>query len=168
MMRHKAAAVLVAGVLGPDAILHLFWAATGSSWPASSPTALSRGLLNADVAFKPLNLVILAAMLIAAIVLVLARAGMLGRLGHRLPSWILKLGTLALMTGVSLRLVAGIAWVAGVGADPSSTFYRLNLTVYTPLCAVLAIASAIVLRAPGRPAEVPTDDNTATRPISDR
>lgn len=109
----KTAAAAVAGILGSDAVLHLFWAATGSSWPASSTTALSRGLLKADVSFKPVNLVIIASMPIAASVLVLARAGMLGRIGRRLPRWIPKLGTLALTAGVSLRLLAGIVWATG-------------------------------------------------------
>ncbi|TCC45435.1 hypothetical protein E0H73_44920 [Kribbella pittospori] len=79
MMRiKKPAAVLVAGVLGPDALLHLFLATPGSSWPASNLTELSRGLLNADVSFAPLNLVVIASMLAAAAVLLLARCGMLG------------------------------------------------------------------------------------------
>ncbi|TCC46968.1 hypothetical protein E0H73_43685 [Kribbella pittospori] len=77
----KAAVVLVAGVLGPDALVHMFWATTGTSWPASSLTELSRGLLNADVSFAPLNLVVIASMPAAAALLVLARAGMLGQLG---------------------------------------------------------------------------------------
>jgi hypothetical protein len=154
MKLDEAAAATVAAVLGPDAILHLFWAVTGSSWPASNPTALGRGLLNVDVALEPLNLLVIASMPIAATVLVLARAGMLGRLGRRLPPWMPKLGTLALTAGVSLRLVAGIVWALGIGANPSSTFYWLNLAVYTPLCAVLAIASIIVLRSFSRGAGV--------------
>lgn len=152
MNREQAAAVTVAGILLPDAALHLFWAATGSSWPASSMAALSRGLLNAEVSFKPVNLVIIACMPITAAGLVLARAGMFGRFGRRLPAWVPTLGTLALTAGVSLRLLGGIIWVAGIGADPGSDFYRLNLAAYTPLCALLAIASIIVLRRPtGKP-----------------
>lgn len=152
MKMEKAAAAVVAGILVPDAAIHFFWAATGSSWPASSTTALSRGLLNVDVSFTPANLVIIGSMPVTAAVLVLARAGMLGRLGRGLPAWLPRLGTLALTAGVSLRFVAGMVWATGIGADTGSAFYRLNLAAYTPLCAVLGIAATIVLRRPSRKA----------------
>lgn len=145
MKIEKAAAVVVAGILIPDAALHLFWAASGSSWPASTTSALSRGLLNADVSFRPANLVIIASLPMTAGVLVLARANLLGRFGRRLPTWLPRLGTVALTAGVSLRFLAGIVWAAGIGADSGSAFYRLNIGVYTPLCAVLAAAAIIVL-----------------------
>ena len=148
MKIHKGAAVLIAGTLGPDAILHLFWATTRKSWPAADFTSLSRDLLNVDASFEPLNLVVIASMPAAAAVLALARAGMLGAVAHRLPAWMPKLGTIALAAGASARLVAGIVWALGIGADTASTFYRLNLTVYTPLCAVLVAAAIAVLRAP--------------------
>jgi hypothetical protein len=47
------------------------------------------------------------------------------------------------------RGLAGIAWVAGIGASRDTPFYRLNLIAYTPICLVLGIAAGIGAVRPG-------------------
>ncbi|HEY3505986.1 MAG TPA: DUF3995 domain-containing protein [Actinocatenispora sp.] len=151
MRASRSAAVAVASVLAADSLLHLFWAATGSAWPASTVPALSRALLNADVPFTPPVLLPLAGSLVAAAVLVLARAGLVAR---RLPRWLPMLGTLGVAAGTGVRAAAGLVWL--VTDDPASTFHRLNLAVYTPLCVLLCACAVVVLRygAAPRPAPV--------------
>jgi hypothetical protein len=70
----KRAGIVVAAVLGVDCVMHMFWASTGSSWPATTDKGLSRGLLNADIAFTPGVLFPLAAILLVATLMVLMRA----------------------------------------------------------------------------------------------
>jgi hypothetical protein len=77
---------------------------------------------------------------------VLIQAGLLDAwLPAWLPGWIPSAGTLAVAVGTFLRAGAGIMWVAGVGASRDSAFYRLNLTVYTPVCLVVCGAATAVL-----------------------
>ncbi|GAA3514794.1 DUF3995 domain-containing protein [Actinocatenispora rupis] len=140
MTSTRTAAVTVAAVLGADCLLHLYWAATGSAWPAATVPALSRALLDADVPFTPPVLLPLAAALSAAAVLVLARAGLVAR---RLPRWLPLLGTLGVAAGTGVRALAGLVWLGT--DDPASTFHLLNLAVYTPLCVLLCLASLLVL-----------------------
>ena len=155
----KIAAIAVATVLVLDGALHLFWAVTGSHWPAASATGLSRGLLDMDVPFTPPVLIPLAVALFGAAGLVLARAGLVGMpgaLGRRLPrrvsGWLPLLGTLGVAAGTGVRALAGLVYL--VADDPASTFHRLNLAVYTPLCVLLCAAAVTVLR-PARPARTP-------------
>ncbi|GAA0264091.1 hypothetical protein GCM10009527_070210 [Actinomadura nitritigenes] len=137
MSIHELAALLAAAVLGLDALLHVYWM-TGRTWPARDVTALSQGLLNADVPFTPRVLAPLVLVLAAGAIAVPARAGMILT---GVPGWIPAAGTAAVAAGVALRAGAGVVWALGVGARRGSVFYRLNLTVYTPLCLVLTAAT---------------------------
>jgi hypothetical protein len=144
--RTQVAAAVVASVLTADGLLHLFWA-TGGTWPAHDDRGLSLAVLGMDVPFTAPNLIPLAAMLFCGAGAVVARAR-LGR-GHRFGRFT-QLAALAVTCGVSARAAAGVVWACGSGigldAHPGSTFHLLNIAVYTPLCAGLAVAAGTVLR----------------------
>jgi len=148
MSTRTIAGTAVASVLGADCLMHLFWAVTGSPWPAASHRALSAGLLNAQVPFSPPVLLPLAALLLGAALLVSARAGLLGRLGRLLPTGLGTAGVLVLAAGLAVRAAAGLVWIAT--AERGTPFWWLNLFAYTPACLGLVAACAVVLR-PGRP-----------------
>jgi 4,5:9,10-diseco-3-hydroxy-5,9,17-trioxoandrosta-1(10),2-diene-4-oate hydrolase len=128
--------------------LHLFWATTGSSWPATTEESLSRGLLNADFAFTPRVLYPLAAVLLAATLMVLTRSGLFPWLGARVPGWLPTLVTIGLGAAVLIRAIAGIVWIAGIDSSTATWFYRLNLFLYTPACLAMFAGSVAVLRSP--------------------
>ena len=144
--RTRAAAAVVASVLTADGLLHLSWA-TGATWPAHSDRGLSLAVLGMDVPFTPPVLIPLATVLFCGAGAVIARAR-LGR-GHRYGR-LLHLATLAVTCGVSARAAAGVVWACGSGigldAHPGSAFHWLNIALYTPLCAGLAVAAGTVLR----------------------
>ncbi|WP_329416444.1 DUF3995 domain-containing protein [Streptomyces sp. NBC_00704] len=130
------AAALVTSVLTVDALLHLYWT-TGATWPAADDESLSRAVLGTDVPFTPPVLLPLVALLLTASGLVLAHS-------RRPRHPVLRLGTLAVAAGLSLRALAGIYWM--FAEEPGTAFYWLNLALYTPLCAVLAVATLRVAR----------------------
>ena len=140
MRTYEMAALLVAAVLAADALLHAYWI-TGRTWPARDVTTLSRGLLNADVPFTPRVLAPLVLVLCGGAVTVLARADMIV---HWLPGPLALAGTVAVAAGLTLRALAGLAWALGIGARRDSTFYKLNLVLYTPVCVLLAAATILV------------------------
>ena len=156
-MRIRTKAAVVAGVLAVDAAIHLYWA-TGATWPARSPEALSQAVLNARVPFTPVVLVPLAGVLLSASGLLLARAnGRGGRLG--------ALGSGAVGAGVALRGAAGLVWATGAGTDTGAPFYWLNLLGYTPACLLLApLALAVaVARGASDPGTDSRTDRTGPR-----
>ncbi|MFD9563861.1 DUF3995 domain-containing protein [Streptomyces sp. NPDC059994] len=130
------AAALVASVLTVDAALHLYWT-TGATWPAADDKSLSDAVLGTDVPFTPPILLPLVVLLITAAAFVLAHA----RRPHHL---LLRIATLAVAAGLSLRALAGIYWL--FAKETGTAFYWLNLILYTPLCAVLAVAALRVAR----------------------
>jgi hypothetical protein len=146
---HEVAAIAVATVLGIDALIHAYWM-TGLTWPARDARALSRVVLNTDVPFTPPVLAPLVVVLGVGAVMVLIQAGLLDAwLPAWLPGWIPTAGTLAVAVGTFLRAAAGMVWVAGVGASRDSVFYRLNLTVYTPICLIVCGAATTAVLAHG-------------------
>lgn len=138
----RRAGAAVASLLAGDAVLHAVWA-TGVTWPADSTATLSQGLLNADVPFTPQVLLPLVAVLATAATCVHAHAHAWGRDGLRTLT---HLVTGAVAVGLTVRAIAGVVWAFGVGADPGSTFYRLNLLVYTPVCIGFGYAAARLAR----------------------
>lgn len=131
------AAALVATVLTADALLHLYWT-TGATWPAADAGSLSEAVLGTDVPFTPPILLPLVTLLLTAATCVLLQARSPRR--HVL----LRLGTLAVTAGLTLRMLAGVVWLFTKETD--TPFYWLNLALYTPLCAVLAVAALRVAR----------------------
>ena len=139
------AGILVAAVFAADGLAHLYWA-TGSTWPAPDPKTLSLAVLNINVSFGPQVTIPLACLLFSGALMVLARVHRLGKLGRLIPDSLLQLGVLGISAGVLLRAGAGIVWVWGLGADPSTPFYWLNLLVYTPTCLLLFAATVAAAR----------------------
>ena len=136
---------VVALILGADCAMHLFWATTGNSWPATSFRSLSRGLLNAGFPFTPRVLFPLAAILLAAAVMVLTQAGLPGGLA-RLPARLPRLATIGIGAAVLIRAIAGVLWIAGIGSPATSPFWWLNLFLYTPACLVMFAGCVVLLR----------------------
>ncbi|MFI6977440.1 DUF3995 domain-containing protein [Embleya sp. NPDC050154] len=130
----RRAGTAVAALLTADALLHAFWAA-GPTWPADSTEALSQGLLNADVPFTPRVLLPLCALLGTGAVGVYAHSR---DRGGRTTALI----TAAVAAGLAVRATVGVVWALGIGTDPGSTFHRLNLIVYTPVCVAFGYAAA--------------------------
>lgn len=135
----QIAAVVVAAVLGADAIIHVYWL-TGRVWPARDTRSLSYAVLNADVPFGPRVLIPLILVLTIGAVAVLARADLV-TLG--LPAWMPMAVTFAVAAGLALRGLAGVVWALGIGSSRDTPFYRLNLAAYTPICLVLAVAATV-------------------------
>ncbi|MFF6995088.1 DUF3995 domain-containing protein [Streptomyces sp. NPDC008313] len=133
----RRAGALLASVLTADALAHLYWT-TGYTWPAADDRSLSHAVLGMEAPFTPPVLVPLATLLLTASGVVLAQS--------RRPHRLLRLGTLAVASGLSLRALAGVCWL--FTRDTGSAFYRLNLGLYTPLCVVLCAAA---LQVAGRP-----------------
>jgi hypothetical protein len=130
------AAALVASVLATDALFHLYWA-TGATWPAADEKSLSEAVLGVVVPFTPPALIPLATLLFTG-------AGIVATRPRRPRLRLLRLGTLAVATGVSLRGLAGVYWL--FAKEPGTAFYWLNLALYTPACAILAVAALRVAR----------------------
>ncbi|MEV6107062.1 DUF3995 domain-containing protein [Streptomyces sp. NPDC051940] len=124
-------------MLGVDGLIHLYWA-TGATWPAGDRGTLSYAVLGADVPFTPGVLLPLAALLFGGAATVALRA--------RHP--LLRYGTVAVGAGLTLRTLAGLAWMTVLDTDApdGSAFHWLNPVLYTPLCAVLAAASFAAVR----------------------
>ncbi|GJF27598.1 hypothetical protein KNE206_02980 [Kitasatospora sp. NE20-6] len=135
--RRRTTAVALAGVLGVDAGWHLYWA-TGTTWPARDAESLSMAVLNTQVPFTPVVVLPLAAVLVGAALLLLARGGAI-RLP--LPPTVPRLATAAVASGTTIRAVAGLIWATGAGTVDGSAFRLLNLLLYTPLCAACAGAA---------------------------
>jgi hypothetical protein len=140
MRIHELAAIVVAAILGVDALVHVYWM-TGRTWPARDTRTLSQMVLNFEVPFTPRVLAPIVLILVAGATAVLAKAG---QVGDWVPGWIASAGAAAVAVGALLRGGAGIVWALGIGADRNSAFYRLNLTAYTPMCLILCGAAAIV------------------------
>ncbi|MET9701196.1 DUF3995 domain-containing protein [Streptomyces sp. NPDC006529] len=130
------AAALVASVLTADAALHLYWT-TGATWPAADDRSLSAAVLGTDVPFTPPILLPLVALLLTGAAFVLAHS-------RRPRHPLLRLGTLGVAAGLALRALAGVYWL--FTKDAGTAFHWLNLILYTPLCAVLAVAALRVAR----------------------
>ncbi|MEU3839073.1 DUF3995 domain-containing protein [Streptomyces sp. NPDC028635] len=130
------AAVLVTSVLTADALLHLYWT-TGATWPAADAGSLSEAVLGTDVPFTP-------PVLLPLVVVLLTGAACVSAHWLRPRHPVLRLATLAVTAGLSLRALAGLYWL--FAKDTGTAFYWLNLALYTPLCAVLAVAALRVAR----------------------
>lgn len=140
--RKRSPAHPIAAVLFVDGLIHLCWA-TGWTWPAGDARSLSLALLGIDVPFRPALLLTLAATLWAgaAVVLVRARRGRAGLIGH-----LAQAGTAVFTMGVALRALVGCWWMFTPNSLPAS-FYWLNFLLYTPLCLTLSVLGLRLLGA---------------------
>ena len=126
----------VAGVHVVLALVHIYWA-TGATWPAGDERTLSIAVLGGPASFSPAVVLPLAALHVALAVAVLA--------SDRFKASRLVVAGVA--AGLAARATAGIVWACGVGTATGTTFYWLNLLLYTPLCVALCIADLSMLRA---------------------
>jgi pimeloyl-ACP methyl ester carboxylesterase len=138
--QHKWPPYVISAVLFLDGLFHLLWA-TGLTWPAGDARSLSVGLLGIDVPFRPALLIGLATTVWAgaAVVLVRARRGRGGLVGRLTQS-----GTALFTVAVALRSLLGCWWLFTPNSLPTS-FYWLNLLLYTPLCLMLSILGVHLL-----------------------
>lgn len=139
-MTVPATTVATAAVLGSVGTLHVLWA-TGSTFPLADREDFSATFLGVDGLGSPgpaACLAVAGALLGTATAAVVGSAtpagsgvGRLARAGTRTASGVL-----------AARAVAGLA-VSGLGLRATSPrFRRLDLTVYSPLCAALAAGLA--------------------------
>lgn len=156
----------VAALLAGDALVHAAWA-TGLTWPAETAKGLSYAVLNSDVPFTPPVLLPLCVLLSTAAAGVYAHSRRLGRSTRARRA--ARLVTAAVAGGLTVRALAGVTWIAGIGAEMDTPFYCLNLLLYTPLCAVFGYAAIRLAATPGgdtvpAPAPAPADNRSDSSP----
>jgi 4,5:9,10-diseco-3-hydroxy-5,9,17-trioxoandrosta-1(10),2-diene-4-oate hydrolase len=133
---------MVAAVHAVLALLHIYWA-TGATWPAADTPSLSNAVLGREVSFAPRVVLPLAALHVVAAVAVTIRAtNARGTRAYTLS----HLVVLCLVVGVAARAALGVIWAFGIGTDTSSSFYWLNLLLYTPAAVLLVLADLSILR----------------------
>jgi uncharacterized protein DUF3995 len=144
MQTFQILAIVVAAVLGVDAVIHAYWL-TGRVWPARDVEQLSHAVLGTVAPFTPRVLLPLILALSGGATAVLARAGLVDLAGVGVPGRLWAVGTAAVALGLLARGVAGIWWI--VRAPRGTWFYRLNAAAYTPACLVLCAATVTVWHA---------------------
>ena len=125
----------VAGVLLTLSLVHLYWAAGGTSGVAAAVPTRAGGA----AVFTPRRAATgaVAVGLGLAAALVLGRAGVVPRVG---PPGVYRWGTWALGAGFALRAVGEFRYVGLFKRERHTRFARFDTRVYTPLCAALAAA----------------------------
>ncbi|WP_433331981.1 DUF3995 domain-containing protein [Spirillospora sp. CA-294931] len=133
-----AGGVAIAG-LGAAAAMHVVW--VFSTWPFDSLEDFTRTIagVSEDEAPSAAATGTVAAALGAATYLVAAQSGLAPRL---LPAPLGRLGT-ATVAGV-LLLRGGYGVITSGLADESTTFTRMDLALYSPLCLALGLLAAYV------------------------
>ncbi|MGI8688083.1 MAG: DUF3995 domain-containing protein [Thermomicrobiales bacterium] len=140
----ERAGMLVAAILAGDGLLHAYWT-TGAVWPAHDSRAVMRAVLNSDQPVRPIVVGPLACLLLLAALTALARVHRLGRFGRLIPDRVLQFGILVITAGALARGVAGIGMA--LRGNAGTTFYRLNVVLYTPACLALFVAALAAARA---------------------
>jgi len=131
----RRAGRFAACVLGADAGLHVYWL-TGATWPAADEHALSLAVLGFPVPFTARTLVPLALLLGVAAVALWRGSGRIARLI-----------ALAVALATAAQVPVRIAWAVGLGGSTAGpVFFWLNLVLYLPLCALVAVAAFRVAR----------------------
>jgi hypothetical protein len=120
------------------AAAHLYWA-TGMTWPAADTRSLSNAVIGSEVSFAPVVVLPLAAFHLIATAALATSVRRVSRVVVR-----------GLVVGLSARAAIGVVWALGIGSDTATPFYWLNLFVYTPACALLAVVDLAVLRSTAR------------------
>lgn len=130
-------------LLGADATLHLYWL-TGATWPFPDHRALSLAVLGYPAPFTSRVLLPLALLLTTAALALWwrqhhGRVGAADRLAH--------LVTLAVAVMATAQLPFRTVWALGFGSPTAGpAFYWLNLLLYLPACATLALAAYRIAR----------------------
>ena len=134
----RGVGVLAAAVLFVLSAVHVYWAA-GGRWA----TAVSVPQRNDRPAFVPgaSATLIVAALLFAAALVLLGR---LGSWGSSLPQWIFVLGTWMLVVVFAARVVGDLRLFGIFKRVKGTSFAWWDTRLYTPLSAMLALASLLV------------------------
>ena len=137
------AGAAAAGGLAAVGALHACWA-LGGSWPGSDQRELAEIVVGPEgTRFPPPSAVwAVTALLEAAAVILLARVGVAGRW---LPGWIVRTGAVTVAAVLLLRGVVGAA--TSLAAGLPSTYHRLDVALYSPLCVALGLGALAAARA---------------------
>jgi hypothetical protein len=133
-------ALLVATTLAALSALHVFWACGGRlGWLAALPEVDGKPL------FRPSTLATLgvAVLLVLAAALVAVTGG-LWPAPAAVPGGVLRGLTFALAAVLALRAVGDFRLVGFFKRVRGTRFARLDSLVYSPLCALLAVATFVV------------------------
>lgn len=154
ILSRTVSGLVLAVVLLALSTLHFLWAA-GNPFPAASLDELQRTVvLGSEFPPQWLTVLVALALLAAGLVALLRTADLNRARGQR--SRLLRLAAYALGAVFAIRALAGFAlgilWIAD-GAPADAPFNAADLAVFSPLCAVLAVAALVLA---GRP-QVPTD-----------
>jgi len=127
-----AAVLLVAA-----AAVHAWWAA-GRVWPAPDGGTLARAVVGPTQLKMPGAgpCAAVTALLVAAAVLVIARAALVGWPG---PRWVVTVGSWVVVGALALRGAIGL--VTSLAAGRTETYHRLDVAIYSPLCLTIAVLS---------------------------
>ncbi|MGK5629004.1 DUF3995 domain-containing protein [Streptomyces sp. URMC 123] len=137
----KPAGWVAAAGLGAAAAMHVVW--VRSPWPFRDRAEFTSAVAGVSEAEGPsaAATATVAAALGSAAYLVAAQAGVAPR---PLPARLVRLGT-ATVAGVLLLRGGGGLVHSGLAAEPT-TFTRLNLALYSPLCLTLGALAAYVAK----------------------
>lgn len=135
-VRTRRAGKFVAGVLGVDALCHLYWL-TGARWPFADTRSLSMAVLGWPVPFTPRVLIPLAVILgFGAVAMWLAVTR---------PRGVWRRAAVVISLAAAVQVPPRTDWAFGLG-DVEPRFRWLNLGLYLPLCVLLALAAFRVAR----------------------
>lgn len=134
----KTLAVAVSGVLFLIAALHAFWAVTGVGTGAGVPSRP-----DGTPAMRPGRLAALAVAtaLVTAGLILLGRAGVITT---GLPAVALRIGAWGVTVTFAARAVGEFHYVGLFRSVRGTPFAKWDALVFTPLCLVLAVASAAI------------------------
>jgi hypothetical protein len=120
------------------ALLHLYWAA-GGSW--GSAVAVPSGGGQSLFQPGPVATLIVAALLFAAGLVLLGRKGMWGQ---SLPQWFYAAGAWTIAIVFAARMIGDFRWFGLFKRITDTPFAWWDSRLYVPLCAMLAVAAALV------------------------
>lgn len=136
--RPVAMGVAVAGLAGA-AVVHAMWA-TGTNWPGTDRVDLARKVVGGDVFPSDAATWVVVGMLTGATAVV---AASIGRFRSLRVDRLVTLAASCIAGAFALRAIGGIV-ISGSAlmAGSSEPFAPRDLLVYSPLCALLAVATA--------------------------
>jgi len=124
-----------AAVLGGVSVLHLYWAAGGRRGQhAGIPTSDGRALMAPSTA----------ATVAVAAVLATACGLYVGATARWEPRWVYSIGTTGAAAVLAARAIGDRRYIGFLKRSRDSAFARRDTYLYSPLCAVLAVAGAAV------------------------
>jgi len=129
-------------ILGGLSLLHAYWA-VGGRWGSAYTVTVVRGRRSFDP--SPLSTWVISALLGTAVVLVMGKAGWIGKVP--LPM-LFDAGVFALSLVFLLRTVGNLRTFGFFKTITGTAFARWDTWVYSPLCFLIALLSAALARLP--------------------